>query len=134
MCGEALKTNSFSGRVAHEIHSSNTAGDPVLHDPEDRGKAGAVCQESRQRLYPKADANATVLIYLILTMDEKSIWKGLLGHFQREKCTPSSSAFVQQQQKLLSVAFEDLFRQFTDHLRPEKKFRAIGCWPWTAHR
>ena len=64
-----------------------------------------------------------VLIYLILTMDEKSVWKGLLGHFQRRIDTPSASAFVQQRQKLLPSALEDLFRKFTDQLRPQKKFR-----------
>lgn len=63
-----------------------------------------------------------ILIYLILPMDEKSAWKGLLGHFQRKIDTPSA-AFVQQRQKLLPAAFEELFRQFTDFLRPQKKFR-----------
>ena len=67
-----------------------------------------------------------VLIYLVLTMDEKSIWKGLLGHFRRRIDTPSASAFVQQRQKLLPSALEDLFHRFSDHLRPQKKFR--GCW------
>ncbi len=38
----------------------------------------------------KRTLTPAVLIYLILTMDEKSIWKGLLGHFQREICTPSA--------------------------------------------
>lgn len=37
-----------------------------------------------------------VLMYLILTMDEKSAWKGLLGYFQNRIDTPSASAFVQQ--------------------------------------
>ncbi len=64
-----------------------------------------------------------LLIYLILTMDEKSIWKGLLGHFQKKIDTPSASAFVQQRHKLLPSAFEDLFHCFTDFLRPQKRFR-----------
>ncbi len=71
----------------------------------------------------KRTLTPAVLIYLILTMDEKSIWKGLLGHFQRRIDTPSASAFVQQRQKLLPSAFEDLFHQFTDFLRPQKKFQ-----------
>ncbi len=71
----------------------------------------------------KRTLTPAALIYLILTMDEKSVWKGLLGHFQRRIDTPSASAFVQQRQKLLPAAFEDLFRQFTDFLRPQKKFR-----------
>jgi len=71
----------------------------------------------------KRTLTPATLIYLILTMDEKGIWKGLLGHFQRRIDTPSASAFIQQRQKLLPAAFEDLFCQFTDFLRPQKKFR-----------
>ena len=71
----------------------------------------------------KRTLTPAVLIYLILTMDEKSIWKGLLGHFQKRIDTPSASAFVQQRQKLLPSAFEALFHQFSDHLRSQKKFR-----------
>ncbi len=67
----------------------------------------------------------TTLICLILTMGEKGIWEGLLEYFQHELNTPSAPAFVQQRQKLLPSAFEDLFRRFTDFLRPKKKFR--GC-------
>ena len=63
------------------------------------------------------------LIYLVLAMDEKSVWKGLLGHFRRRIDAPSASAFVQQRQKLLPSAFEALFHQFSDHLCPQKKFR-----------
>ena len=62
-----------------------------------------------------------MLIHLILAMGEKSIWKGLLGHFRRRIDTPS--AFVQQRQKLLPSALEDLFHRFSDQLRPQKKFR-----------
>ena len=68
----------------------------------------------------KRTLTPAVLIYLILTMDEKSIWKGLLGHFQKRIDTPSASAFVQQRQKLLPSAFEALFHQFSDKLRPQK--------------
>ena len=49
----------------------------------------------------KRTLTPAVLIQLIVTMDEKSIWKGLLGHFRRRINTPSASAFVQQRQKLL---------------------------------
>ena len=71
----------------------------------------------------KRELTPAVLIRLIFTMDEKSIWKGLLGYFQRKADTPSASAFIQQRQKLLPSALEDLFRQFTDYLQPQKKFR-----------
>lgn len=62
-------------------------------------------------------------MYLILTMDEKSAWKGLLECFRNKIDTPSASAFVQQRQKLLPCAFEELFRRFTDALAPQKTFR-----------
>ncbi len=71
----------------------------------------------------KRTLTPAVLIYLILTMDEKSVWKGLLGHFQKRIDTPSASAFVQQRQKLLPSAFENLFHRFSDFLRPQKKFQ-----------
>ena len=63
------------------------------------------------------------LMSLILTMDEKSMWKGLLGYFQNGIDTPSASAFVQQRKKLLPQAFEDLFHRFTDTLSARKKFQ-----------
>ena len=71
----------------------------------------------------KRTLTPTVLIYLIVTMDEKSIWKGLLGHFRKRIDTPSASAFIQQRQKLLPSALEDMFHHFSDHLRPQKKFQ-----------
>ena len=63
------------------------------------------------------------LISLILTMDEKSVWKGLFGYFQNGIDTPSASAFVQQRKKLLPCAFEELFHRFTDSLTARKNFR-----------
>ena len=69
----------------------------------------------------KRTLTPAVLIHLILAMGEKSVWKGLLGYFRRRIDTPS--AFVQQRQKLLPSALEDLFHRFSDRLRPQKKFR-----------
>lgn len=63
------------------------------------------------------------LMGLILTMDEKSAWKGLLGYFRNRVDAPSASAFVQQRKKLLPSAFSDLFRRFTDTLAARKAFR-----------
>lgn len=65
------------------------------------------------------------LISLILTMDEKSVWKGLIGYFGNRIDTPSASAFVQQRKKLLPRAFADLFRRFTDTLSARKRFRGF---------
>ena len=63
------------------------------------------------------------LISLILTMDEKSVWTGLLGYFQNGIDTPSASAFVQQRKKLLPCAFEELFHRFTDSLIVRKNYQ-----------
>ena len=71
----------------------------------------------------KRTLTPAVLIQLIVTVDEKSVWKGLFRHFRRRIDTPSASAFVQQRQKLLPSALEDLFHRFSDQLRPQKKFR-----------
>ena len=43
----------------------------------------------------KRTLTPAVLIQLIVTIDEKSILKGLLGRFRRRIDTPSTSAFVQ---------------------------------------
>jgi len=63
------------------------------------------------------------VLSLLLTMSENSIGKVLIGRFQNSGKTPSASAFVQQRQKLLPVALEELFHRFTALLRPEKTFR-----------
>ncbi len=84
MCGEALKTNSFSGRAAHEIYSNDASGGAVRHNPEDRGKAGAVCQESRQRLYPKADTNARCTDLSYSHYERKRYLEGTAWAFPKE--------------------------------------------------
>ncbi|MCI8869209.1 MAG: transposase [Lawsonibacter sp.] len=63
------------------------------------------------------------LMVLILTMDEKSAWKGLLGYFQNKIDTPLASAFVQQRKKLLPSAFSELFHRFTGTLAARKTYR-----------
>lgn len=65
------------------------------------------------------------LMFLLLTMSEKSIGKNLTNYFQRKKDAPSVSAFVQQRQKLLPGALEELFHRFTAFLQPQKKFRGF---------
>ena len=62
------------------------------------------------------------VISLLLTMSENSIGKVLMDRFQNEEKTPSASAFVQQRQKLLPSALEELFHHFTRSLPLEKTF------------
>lgn len=65
------------------------------------------------------------LLFLLLTMNDGSLEKNLAGHFRHKEKAPSASAFVQQRQKLLPAALEELFRRFTAFLRPSKTFRGF---------
>lgn len=65
------------------------------------------------------------LIFLLLTMSGKSVWKNLGTYFHHRIDTPSASAFVQQRQKLLPAALEELFHQFTAVLQPQKTFQGF---------
>lgn len=63
------------------------------------------------------------LIYLLLNMSEKDIGKHLIEWFPRKTGAPTASAFVQQRQKLLPAALEELYHRFTAFLKPQKRFR-----------
>lgn len=63
------------------------------------------------------------VVFLLLTMSEKSIGKVLMKHFGYKSNTPSASAFVQQRKKLLPSAMEELLRRFTASLHPDKSFQ-----------
>lgn len=123
MCSQGLKTKRFSGRP-HIKNTVLTLRERLfsiirrLGEEPERYARKPGRDFTRKRTLPPA-----VLIYLIVTMDEKSIWKGLLGHFRKRIDTPSASAFIQQRQKLLPSALEDMFHHFSDHLRPQKKFQ-----------
>lgn len=65
------------------------------------------------------------LITLLLTMRAKSIGKNLAEHFQCAEDAPSASAFVQQRQKLLPAALEELYHRFTARLQPQKTFHGF---------
>ena len=77
----------------------------------------------------KRTLTPAVLIYLIVTMDEKSIWKGLLGHFRKRIDTPSASAFTQQRQKLLRPRSKICFTTFRITCVRKRNFKGIDCWP-----
>ncbi len=57
MCGEALKTNLFSGGAAHEIYAENSAWDAVFVDPKNGGAAGKIRQAARTGFHPSPDAD-----------------------------------------------------------------------------
>lgn len=63
------------------------------------------------------------VIFLLLTMSEKSTGKVLMKHFGYKSNTPSASAFVQQRKKLLPSAMEELLHRFTSSLHPDKSFQ-----------
>lgn len=95
--------------AVHEKYRNDTAGEALFHRPKARGKPGTVRPESGQGFYPETNADARCADLSHSHHGRKSIWKGLLGHFQKRIDTPSTSAFVQQRQKLLPSAFEALF-------------------------
>lgn len=72
------------------------------------------------------------LMKLILTMDEKSVWKGLLGYFGNEIDTPSAGAFVQQRKSCCLVHFLSCSTVSPMLWMRQRDFGVIGCWPWTA--
>ena len=65
------------------------------------------------------------LIPMILTMEGKSITNELLEYFQCNKNTPSASAFVQCRQKLLPIAMDFLFHEFTESCDNKKTYRGF---------
>lgn len=70
------------------------------------------------------------MIHCILSMESGSLQKELLDFFQYDPQTPSSSAFVQQRDKLLPDAFFHLFNQFNQCFPEEKTYRGyrlIAC-------
>ncbi|WP_295758976.1 hypothetical protein [uncultured Oscillibacter sp.] len=72
------------------------------------------------------------LMKLILTMDEKSVWKGLLGYFGNEIDTPSAGAFVQQRKSCCLVHFLSCSTVSPMRWLFRKLSWATGCWPQTA--
>ncbi len=96
ICGKALKTRLIFGGA----QMKNTGGAlkerllsmiGAMGEHPERYAKNPGKDFTRQR-----SLTLPTLISLILTMDEKSMWKGLLGNFQNGIDTPSASAFVQQ--------------------------------------
>ena len=96
MCGKALKTRLIFGGCTNEEHRRSVEGKTVIHDRSNGGAPRAVRKNPGKDFTRQRSLTLPTLISLILTMDEKSMWKGLLGNFQNGIDTPSASAFVQQ--------------------------------------
>lgn len=62
------------------------------------------------------------VINLLLSMEGNSIYKELLEHFKFNVSMTSTSAFVQQMEKILPSALEFLFKKFTNSYTRCKKF------------
>lgn len=63
------------------------------------------------------------MIHIILSMGGQSLKLELLEYFAYDSDTASSSAFVQQREKILPELFNVLFHQFTSMLSAEKNFK-----------
>lgn len=63
------------------------------------------------------------VVQFMLTKSGKSLNCEILDFFDFNSNAPTSSAFVQQRDKINYVAFEDLFHKFTDSIKEEKLFK-----------
>jgi len=64
-----------------------------------------------------------VMMNTIISMGSSSLKNELLQHFNFDINTVTTSAFVQQRNKIKSAAFEKLFYKFNDHFHSEKLFK-----------
>ena len=56
------------------------------------------------------------VIKTVLGFSSKSLNNEIIDAFSGDTKIPSASAFVQQRSKILSSAFEDIFKQFTNRI------------------
>lgn len=62
------------------------------------------------------------VIKTVLGFSSKSLNNEIIDAFSGDTKMPSASAFVQQRSKILSSAFEDIFKQFTNRINAVKLF------------
>ena len=62
------------------------------------------------------------VIKTVLGFSSKSLNNEIIDAFSGDTKIPSASAFVQQRSKILSSAFEDIFKQFTNRINAVKLF------------
>lgn len=63
------------------------------------------------------------IMHFLLSMGGNSIYKELLETQGYDANIATTSAFIQQRDKILPFAFEFLFREFTDTITPPQKYR-----------
>lgn len=63
------------------------------------------------------------VLKMILSLEGNRLNRELLKYFSFDVTHPSASAFVQQRDKILSNAFETIFKKFTDSLDKPKKYK-----------
>lgn len=63
------------------------------------------------------------VLKMILSLEGNSLNHELLKYFSFDSEHPTTSAFVQQRDKILPEAFETIFRDFTDSLDKPKKYK-----------
>jgi len=62
------------------------------------------------------------VIKVTLSMSGNTLDKELIEYFNYDTSTPTSSAFIQQRNKILPVAFECLFNEFTNYIKTSNNF------------
>jgi hypothetical protein len=66
------------------------------------------------------------VVQLLISMGGNSIYKELLEAQGYDLNTATSSAFIQQRDKILPAAFEFLFHEFTETFRDTKTYRGYN--------
>ena len=125
MCGEALKTRLIF-REASQMYTLKSLRKALLSMIRSLGRHPERFARRPGRDFTRRRAlTFEKLLFLLLTMSEKSIGKNLMKHFRHKADAPSSAAFVQQRQKLLPAALEELYHRFTTFLQPPKRYRGF---------
>ena len=129
MCSQGLKTKRFSGRP-HMKNTVLTLRERLFSIIRRLGEEPKRYARNPGRNFTrKRTLTPAVLIYLIVTMDEKSIWKGLLGHFRkrsirrRRRHSPSSDRSCSRPRSKIC------FTTFQITCVRKRNFKGIDCWP-----
>ena len=108
--------------AAHETNSEKITQEVILHNTRNGTAPGAVRSKAWVGLHTAQSPDLRDGRFSSADNERKSIGKVLMKHFRYKATTPSASAFVQQRQKLLPSAMEELLRRFTSSLHTDRTF------------
>ena len=83
---------------------------------------GKYCRNPEKDFTRKKKLPMDRVVKTVLGFSSKSLNNEIIDAFSGDAKIPSASAFVQQRSKILSSAFEDIFKQFTNRINAVKLF------------